>query len=129
MKRIDNKLNEIFDLEIIPSKSTDLVPTVSNTQEDDDLNNAKQVHRDLINKSQDALDNLLEFAKASESPRAYEVVSNLIKVTSEVAKTLVEIDKKDKKDKPEVQNNTQNNVFVTTTADLQKLIKGEKIDV
>jgi 3-polyprenyl-4-hydroxybenzoate decarboxylase len=127
---IDDKLNEIFDIESAPNQS-DIIKNVPPVREDidEDIEAAKKIHRDLMEKSQDALDNLIEFAKASESPRAYEVVANLIKTTSEVAKTLVEIKNKETKAKPEIQNNTQNNLFVGSTAELQKFLKGQKEDV
>ncbi len=127
---IDDKLNEIFDIESTPNQS-DIIKNVPPVREDidEDVEAAKKIHRDLMEKSQDALDNLIEFAKASESPRAYEVVANLIKTTSEVAKTLVEIKNKETKAKPEIQNNTQNNLFVGSTAELQKFLKEQKEDV
>jgi hypothetical protein len=125
---IDDKLNEIFNID--PEQSTsslEIQPRESNTNAD--IEAAKKVHRDLMEKSQDALENLLDFAKASESPRAYEVLSNLIKTTSDVAKSLVEITNKEVKWKPEIQTNTQNNLFIGTTAELQKFLKGNKEDV
>jgi hypothetical protein len=127
-KMIDDKLNEIFNID--PEQSTsslEIQPRESNTNAD--IEAAKKVHRDLMEKSQDALENLLDFAKASESPRAYEVLSNLIKTTSDVAKSLVEITNKEVKWKPEIQTNTQNNLFIGTTAELQKFLKGNKEDV
>lgn len=125
MERLDtNNLDQIFDLEESP-KEIVLQKQTENLSEDIDA--VKKVHYDLIQKSQDALDNLLDFAKASESPRAYEVVANLIKTTADVAKNLADISTKEAKSKPDATiNNTQNNVFMTTTADLQKLLKAEK---
>lgn len=126
----DDKLNQIFNIDSTTTE-LDIIKPNSLAQEDidEDIEAAKKIHRDLMEKSQDALDNLIEFAKASESPRAYEVVANLIKTTSEVAKTLVEIKNKESKTKPEVQNNTQNNLFIGSTAELQKFLKGPKEDV
>lgn len=126
MERLDtNNLDQIFDLEESP-KEIVLQKQTENLSEDIDA--VKKVHYDLIQKSQDALDNLLDFAKASESPRAYEVVANLIKTTADVAKNLADISTKEAKSKPDATiNNTQNNVFMTT-ADLQKLLRGEKLD-
>jgi hypothetical protein len=67
------------------------------------------------------LDNLIAFAKSAESPRAFEVVSGLIKTTADVAKNLSDLTAGNKK--PDTQNNTQNNIFVGSTAELQKLLK------
>jgi hypothetical protein len=118
---IDDKLNQIFDIE--PTQKQELVVQEETNQ---DIEKVKKIHHELLDKSQDALDNLLEFAKASESPRAYEVVSNLIKTTADVAKSLADITMKETKSKPEVQNNTQNNLFIGSTAELQKFLKGNK---
>lgn len=120
-----NHLNEIFELE--PTQTQEIINQKEIITTDEDIDRVKKVHHELISKSQDALDNLIEFAKASESPRAYEVVANLIKTTADVAKNLADISAKEKKNtSPETINNTQNNVFLTTTADLQKLLKGNK---
>ena len=123
---IDDNLNQIFDIE--PVQTNNNLVTSDDTPKED-IERVKKVHHDLLNKSQDALDTLIEFAKASESPRAYEVVANLIKTTADVAKNLADITTKEAKSKPEVQNNTQNNLFIGSTADLQKLLKGNREDV
>ena len=122
MNNMDDKLNQIFDIEPVPKQ--EIVAREEDPNED--IEKVKKVHHDLLDKSQDALDNLLEFAKASESPRAYEVVANLIKTTADVAKNLADISMKETKSKPEVQNNTQNNLFIGSTAELQKFLKGNK---
>lgn len=131
MHRLDKDgLNDMFDLEKPTITNNELiVPEPVVDQNSEDIDAVKKVHYELIETSKDALDNLLEFAKASESPRAYEVVANLIKTTADVAKNLADISNKAKKESSvETINNTQNNVFLTTTADLQKLLKGNKED-
>lgn len=126
----EDRLDNIFDLEK-PQFSEEIVKKetiIDNTSED--IEAVKKIHYNLIEKSQDALDNLMDFAKASESPRAYEVVANLIKTTADVAKNLADISTKEKKNSQvETINNTQNNMFLTTTAELQKLLKGSNKDV
>jgi hypothetical protein len=121
---IDDKLNQIFDIEPAPKQEI----VLREEEPSEDIQKVKKVHHDLLDKSQDALDNLLEFAKASESPRAYEVVANLIKTTADVAKNLADISMKETKSKPDVQNNTQNNLFIGSTAELQKFLKGNRDD-
>ena len=116
---VDDKLNEIFDIDSVEKPEITVQEDISK-----DIERIKKVHHELLDKSQDALDNLLEFAKASESPRAYEVVSNLIKTTADVAKSLSDIVMRETKTKPEVQNNTQNNLFLGSNAELQKFLKG-----
>lgn len=127
----DEKLNRIFDLEPIVYANTQNAIAINDTdnKESIDIVNVKKVHYDLLKQSQDALTELIEFAKSSESPRAYEVVANLIKTTADVAKNLVEISIKGQKNNPENQTNTQTNIFCGTTADLQKIFKGMREDV
>lgn len=83
----------------------------------------------VIEKGNDALENIMDIAKQSESARAFEVVTNLIKTMVDANKDLLELSKKkkelDKEDNPVDQNQkvTNNNLFVGSSADLLKLIK------
>jgi len=83
---------------------------------------------DVIERGTEALDYLLELAKASEHPRAFEVVSTLTKTLVDANKDLLEVQTKLKKlreeEKQDSPQNVTNALFVGSTADLQKLIKG-----
>lgn len=126
----ENGLNDIFDLEVTKSSEEIIKKEGLQDNTSEDIEAVKKIHYNLIEKSQDALDNLMDFAKASESPRAYEVVANLIKTTADVAKNLADISTKEKKNSQvETINNTQNNLFLGSTAELQKLLKGSNKDV
>ena len=116
-----DSISEFFDLEPIPKAL--VVPVVIPFSDDQDHDNVRKIYYELIAQSKDALDNLIEFAKSAESPRAFEVVSGLIKTTADVAKNLSDLSVNNKK--PDTQNNTQNNIFVGSTAELQKLIKND----
>ena len=72
---------------------------------------------------------MLDVAKASEHPRAYEVVSTIMKTLVDANKDLVSMSEKKAKDQPKEENAqvTNNNLFVGSTADLQKLIKGNDV--
>ena len=102
------------------------------TKYDDDISKdykyARENLYDVIERGTEALDYLLELAKASEHPRAFEVVGTLTKTLVEANKDLLEIQKKVKdlqaEDKKESPQNVTNALFVGSTADLQKLIKG-----
>ena len=83
----------------------------------------------LVMKGQEAVDGILDVARASDHPRAYEVAGQLIKNVGDVADKLIdlqgkmkELDKEDKKG-PSTVNNT---MFVGSTADLQKMLKKQK---
>ena len=82
----------------------------------------------LIEKGQDAIQGILNVAKESDHPRGYEVAGNLIKQVAEVTEKLGDLQEKMKKLK-EVPNSAPKNVtnalFVGSTAELQKMLKGK----
>ena len=82
----------------------------------------------LVERGQDAIEGILEIAKESEHPRTYEVAGNLIKQVAEVTEKLGELQEKMKRLK-EVPNSAPKNVtnalFVGSTAELQKMLKGK----
>ena len=144
--KMDENLNKLFNLdpiikreELLPTELSAKLPTSSTSveQKDDDFDLARNTLRDLIGKNNAVISDLVDLARNSEAPRAYEVVSQMIKTQSEIAKDLIGIHKQ-KKDiegdsgKQIVQ--TQNNVvFAGSTADLMKMIsqgreKGNVID-
>ena len=113
-----------------------LVPQIISTGDDieDDYLVARKKLNDLIGTSQQALDGMLNVALASDSPRAYEVVGQLIKTTGDAAKDLLDLQAKKKKlreEEPKKQNiDTQNNIiFSGSTSDLLKALKAEKAKV
>ena len=83
----------------------------------------------IIEKGQEAIDGILELAQESEMPRAYEVAGQLIKSVSDATDKLMDLQKKLKdvnaEEKSGPTNVTNNALFVGSTADLAKLIKGE----
>ena len=87
----------------------------------------RQNFYNLVERGNDAIEGILELAKESEHPRTYEVAGNLIKQDAEVSEKLGDLQEKMKKRK-EVPDNAPKNVtnalFVGSTAELQKLIKG-----
>ena len=87
-----------------------------------------QLHS-LVMKGQEAVDGILDVARASDHPRAYEVAATTIKAVGDVTDKLIdlqgkmkELDKEEKKG-PSTVNNT---MFVGSTADLQKMLKKQK---
>jgi|TARA_R110000796_G_scaffold187964_3_gene304912 hypothetical protein len=82
----------------------------------------------VIEKGTQALEDMLEVARASEHPRAYEVVSTLMKTLVDANKDLVSMgEKKRQAQAPEEERKvTNNNMFVGSTAELQQLLKDMK---
>ena len=99
---------------------------------EDDIDNDYKYQREnfygLVERGQDAIDGILELAKEGEHPRAYEVAGNLIKQVAEVTEKLGDLQEKMRKLK-EVPNtapkNVTNALFVGSTAELQKMLKGK----
>ena len=88
-----------------------------------------QLHN-LVMKGQEAVDGILDVARASDHPRAYEVAGQLIKNVGDVADKLIDLQKKmkdldaeEKKSGPSTVNNT---MFIGSTAELQKMLKKQK---
>jgi hypothetical protein len=84
----------------------------------------------LIEKGNEALEGILEVAKQSQHPRAYEVAANMIKNMSDVTEKLMVLQKQRKElEGPEETRKTLNIdkavVFTGSTADLLKKLKSE----
>ena len=98
---------------------------------DSDIEKDYEYQRDnfynLVEKGSAAIDGILELAKESEHPRTYEVAGNLIKQVAEVTEKLGDLQEKMRRLK-KVPNtapkNVTNALFVGSTAELQKMIKG-----
>ena len=105
----------------------------------DKINNdyeySRETYYELVEKGKQSLELMIEVARESEHPRAFEVLSGMIKNISDVNDRLMDLNKKkkdiDKKEEIKKIENTTNNLFVGSTADLQKILKNEKelIDV
>jgi len=112
---------------------------ILNHDAEEDYDEVRGLLKDLIKKSNVALDDLLNLASEAEHPRAYEVLSGLIKTTAEVGDQLIGLQKTrhtlndlNQGDKPAESNFTgaaTNNFFIGSTEELQRLIKGKKDEV
>ena len=108
-----------------PSKITQVLPAIK-AEKNNDYEYARRNLYDIIEKGQNALEDIIDIAKQSESARAFEVATNLIKTMAEANKDLLNLAKAkkdlEKEDVPEQKNITNNNL-VLTSADLLKMIK------
>tara|TARA_R110000765_G_scaffold9042_4_gene28581 strand:- start:9281 stop:9802 length:522 start_codon:yes stop_codon:yes gene_type:complete len=106
---------------------------------EDDVEFARANIRNTIMKGNESLDRLAELADSLEHPRAFEVYANMLKTMSSLNHDLIDLQKKRKDirktesaptrvDIPSGGGSGPVNVFVGTTADLQKQIEGEVID-
>ena len=121
------------DVKII-NATVENVPAVidSNGNKDNDFQYARENLYDIIEKGRDAMEELLEIAKAEESPRAFEVFGQLLKNMTDTQEKLMELHRKkqiiendgERQEVTKAQNVT-NALFVGSTAELLKLVKKE----
>lgn len=117
--------------EVIEEQSQEVV--VASTENDDTLNDIEQARgniKNIIEQGDDALKEMIELAKQSESPRAFEVASTLMKTLLDANKDFVEMSTKKKYAKEEAngpkeaaQTNVTNNNLILSTADLLKMMR------
>ena len=92
----------------------------------DDYEFSRNTYKDLIRTGTSSLDVLAELARESEHPRAFEVLSKTIKDLGDTTEKLMNLQKqKDDLTNKKEENNrevTNNNVFVGSTADLQRML-------
>ena len=112
-----------------PSPTTPAIPrTQTENEDDDDFKYSRENLYHLIERGQDALDGILQVAKETDHPRAYEVAGQLLKTNADNAEKLVNL-QTTKKKVTEVSGpkNVTNALFVGSTAELQKLIKDKNV--
>ena len=132
---IDKALGVFDPVETAIQQNNIVVPKKVPQSNEDDIENDYKYQREnfygLVERGQDAIDGILELAKEGEHPRAYEVAGNLIKQVAEVTEKLGDLQEKMRKLK-EVPNSAPKNVtnalFVGSTAELQKMLKGKSDD-
>ena len=133
MKKLNANLSEIFDVE--PIKEEPKVETLSSVVEyadpvNADADFARNNIRELVSQGNQAVNELMLIARDGQHPRAFEVLSGLMKNLADMNKDLLEIQKrkKDLTPKAESQNNLSIDkaVFVGSTAELVKMLKTQK---
>ena len=106
--------------------SQENLKNINNDHVESDYEYQRQNFYNLVERGTDAVEGILELAKESDHPRAYEVAGNLIKQVAEVTEKLGDLQEKMRKLK-EVPNtapkNVTNALFVGSTAELQKMLK------
>ena len=95
---------------------------------DNDYKYSRDTYYELVEKGKESLELMIEVARESEHPRAFEVLSGMIKNISDVNDRLMDLNKKKKdfykNDIKQIEGNTtNNNLFVGSTTDLQRMLK------
>ena len=133
MKKLNANLSEIFDVEPIKEVSKEeILPAVIEYADpvNADADFARENIRELVTQGNQAVNELMLIARDGQHPRAFEVLSGLMKNLADMNKDLLEIQKrkKDLAPKAEAQNNLSIDkaVFVGSTAELVKMLKTQK---
>tara|TARA_R110000824_G_scaffold79147_1_gene199486 strand:- start:2123 stop:2530 length:408 start_codon:yes stop_codon:yes gene_type:complete len=132
MKKLNQNLSDLLDIpeiETIEEKPNEIVPVETGEEIANDAQFARQNIKSLITKGDDALDSLLRVAKESEHPRAFEVVAQTLKNLGELNKDLLEVQKRKRDLEPKKTSsdiNVDKAVFVGSTNDLVKMLKGKR---
>ena len=133
MKKLNANLSEIFDVEPIKEVSKEeILPAVVEYVDpvNADAEFARDNIRELVTQGNQAVNELMLIARDGQHPRAFEVLSGLMKNLADMNKDLLEIQKrkKDLAPKAEAQNNLSIDkaVFVGSTAELVRMLKTQK---
>ena len=134
MTQFEKNMEGIFNLpetkkdtEVAVAKKVE--PTKEDSEADIDYKYARENLYNIIEKGQESLNTLVDVAQQSQHPRAFEVVSQLVKTLSDTNKDLLELQRKIKvinKDIQEGPKTVNNSLYVGNTADLQKFINKRK---
>ena len=95
----------------------------------ENLNYARENIKQLIANGSDAIDEIIKIAKAGDNPRAFEVVSLLLKTVADMNKDLIDLYQKTKvvkKEETTINNTTNQSIFVGSTSQLQDLINKDR---
>ena len=143
MSKLEDKVNEILGIEKkesipTPSQSKEFKPLVPRKEEkdkadvDNDYKYSRENYYNLIERGQEAIEGILDVAREGQHPRAYEVAGALIKNVADTVDKLQDLQKKlkDLKELPKSANpQIKNALFVGSTAELQKMLKGKNENI
>jgi hypothetical protein len=139
--KFEKNMSEIFEVEPKQIASTDIVvkeerPVIeAESKLDNDLEKdykkVRQNYEEIIEKGVDAIDSILEIARESEHPRAFEVAATMIKNVADANEKLILLQKQMREMNKAAGKETQSTkidkaIFVGSTADLNKMLKGKE---
>ena len=111
----------------------EILPAIVTDEDDENLRDLAKVRENIegvIELGNDAVREMLEIAKQSESARGFKVVSTLMKTLLDANKDFADVSTKKKFAEEEInapkeaaQTNTVNNNLIVSTADLLKMLK------
>lgn len=105
---------------------------MSNKNIDKDYEYSRETYYDLLEKGRESMELMVEVARESEHPRAFEVLSNMMKNMADINDKLMALNKQkkeiDRVDEPkQIAGTTNNNLFIGSTTELQRFLQNEKV--
>jgi len=135
MNTFDKNMEKLFDVTPVEQKERPLVPVVQKDEEGPDLKGdledayqqTKDNLQELIDNGKDAMEELRHIAAAGQHPRAFEVYATLLKNVVDANKELLAVQKQMRTmdGKKEGDTKIDKAIFVGSTAELNKLLKGK----
>jgi len=138
MNDLNKNLADIFDVTPIPEEKKETLPVLQQHYRDPDLKQdltdayqqSKENLQGIIDQGKEAMEEILEIAKAGQHPRAFEVYGTLLKNMVDANKELLAIQKQmrdmDEEKKKQSGTSIDKAIFVGSTAELNKLLKGKE---
>ena len=103
--------------------------TGTNSKVDSDYQKVRKQFYDLAEQGDEAIELMLDLARESEHPRAFEVLGQLIKNNAEIGEKILKLHKsrkdQDKEETLSLSDKANTNVFIGSTAELQKMLRDE----
>ena len=131
---MSDEINNALDL--APINSNNQLTVIQTQESTDDFEYARTNLYDVAEKTNQALEDMIAIAQQSQHPKAYEVLNSLLKTMADVNNTLTEIQikkariaaiaEKAKNVGQVEQQSVTNNLFVGSTAELQKMLEDMK---
>lgn len=137
MNDLNKKLSDVFDVTPIPEEKKEKLPVLQAHYNEPDLKQdltdayqqSKENLQGIIDQGKEAMEEILEIAKAGQHPRAFEVYGTLLKNMVDANKELLNIQKQirdmDEEKKKQTGTSIDKAIFVGSTAELGKLLKGK----
>jgi len=137
MNTFDKNMEKIFDVTPVQEEKKSLVPVTKEPTDGMDLKTdlvdayeqSKSNLQDLIDNGKDAMDELRQIASAGQHPRAFEVYATLLKNMVEANDRLLKMQKEMREmdgKKNNADTKINNALFVGSTAELSKFLKGKE---
>lgn len=132
---MDQNLSNLFNVELAIQEISPIIEKDNTDEITSDFNLARNTLRKLIDVNNDLINNMVDNAKRSERGSAYEVAGQLIKTQTEIAKSLLSVQKQNRELKGDeiptskIGNQTNNILFAGSTAELMKLISAQKANI